>query len=100
MSRYVIKNAEGLLYSGNHVPETTYESMPSNPTVAVPRSWLKPLFETKNVLAAIKYETAADAADMVAHPDLHSAAKSDFDGCSVQEVEFDRQDPQAVRDPV
>lgn len=100
MSRYVIANADGYLYSGNAVPETTYQSMPSNPTVAVPRSWIQPLFDTKNVLAAMKYDTQADAAETLVHPDLHHSAKTDFDACKVQEVEHDRNDPQAIRDPV
>lgn len=97
MSRYVIANADGFLYSGNHIPETTYESMPGNPTVAVPRSWVSPLFETRNVLAAQKYDSVEDATGALAHPDLHSTGS--FADCKVMEVEFDRHAPQAIRDP-
>jgi hypothetical protein len=95
MSRYAIKNQAGLFYSGNLVVETKYEPIPGNPTVAAPRSFLAPLFETIRADQGLKYETAEDAAYLLAHPDLHDPRA--FDGCVVCECDFDRHDPQAVR---
>ena len=93
--RYVIKNAEGRYFSGCNVPETTYTPMPANPTVAVPRSMLAPQFDTVILFGAVKYETAADARDMLTHADLLDPAA--FAGCDVLEVEFDSKQPEATR---
>ena len=95
MSRFVIRHPHGGLYTGNTVTKTTYESVPDNPTVAAPRAWLAPQFDTRNVLGAQKYETHEDAVAILAHPDLEDPTA--FAGCEVMEVEFDRHDPQALR---
>ena len=95
MSRFVISNPDGLLHTDNYVPETIYVSVPGNPTQAVPVSKLLPIFDTKNVLLALKYATAADAHAMLSHPDLQPPEA--FAGCEVLECEFDSAHPQALR---
>lgn len=95
MSRFLIQNPVGTFFTGNSVPETRYVSRPGDPTVADARYMLKPLFEAGHALQALKYETAADAASILHHPDLIDPAA--FDGCVVMECEFDSTQPAAVR---
>jgi hypothetical protein len=95
MSRYLIQNSAGMFYSGNFVPEIQYVSRKGDPTVADPRPMLQPLFESGNVSSAIKYETAADVASILNHPDLVDAEA--FADCVVMECEFDQTKPAAVR---
>jgi hypothetical protein len=93
--RYAIRNAAGLFFSGNEVPETVYEPTPGNPTVAVARARLAPQFLAVVPFGAVKYETAGDAASMLTHADLKDPTA--FAGCQVCEIEFDRQDPNQAR---
>jgi hypothetical protein len=95
MPRHAIKNAAGLFYSGSDVPETIYVSRKDNPTVADPKSLLKPVFGSVTATQAIKYDTAQDASEMLNHGDLQDPAA--FSGCEVVEVEFDPSDPGASR---
>lgn len=95
MSRFAIQNAAGLFHSGNLVPETIYVPRAGDPSRADPVSKLVPQFETANLLLALKYDQAADATAMLAHPDL--ADPSAFEGCKVVECEFDSSKPLAIR---
>lgn len=93
--RYTIQNPAGALYSDNTVPETRYEPIPGNPSVAAPRSLLVPVFGSLSGANCLKYETLQEAQDMLAHPDLMDPVA--FDGCNIAEVEFDPFDRGAVR---
>lgn len=93
--RYVIRNVAGHYFTGCHVPETRFVPRPGNPTVADPVSLLEPRFESLMVRGAVKYDTAADATAMLTHADL--VGPNAFEHCAVCEVEFDRDDPEAVR---
>jgi hypothetical protein len=95
MSRHVIRNAAGNLFTGNSVPRTDYIPRAGDPSRTDPVMRLQPLFETVLPMFAVKYDTASDAAAMLSHPDL--ADPNAFDGCTVREVEFDSLNPQAVR---
>jgi hypothetical protein len=95
MSRYTLRNASNLLYSDNAVLETVWESIPGNPSVAAPRSLLRPVFGAVDATRALKYGTPDDAAFVLTNPDF--VDPSDFSGCTVVEVEFDPLDPGAVR---
>jgi hypothetical protein len=94
MSRFVIRNAAGLLYTGNAV-ETTYRVSPTDPTRNVEHFILTPAFLTLDVQQALHYDSHADADAVMAHPDL--AAPNAFAGCEVLECEFEREDTQATR---
>lgn len=83
MSRFVIRNASGMFYTGNDVPETVYVPIPGNPSVAEPVSKLAPRFDAGLPGAALKYDTAEDARLMCAHSDLVDSQA--FSGCEVVE---------------
>lgn len=87
MSRFSIKNAAGLFYSGNQVTETVHVPTPGNPTLAVARSFIAPQFEAVVEGGALKYGTEEDATAMLTHPDLQDAQA--FAGCVVIRVEVD-----------
>jgi hypothetical protein len=93
--RYVIRNVAGHYFSGCFVPETRFVPRPGNPTVADPVSLLEPRFESLMVRGAVKYDSAADADAMLTHVDLADPAA--FKDCAVLEVEFDKDDLEAVR---
>lgn len=93
MSRYVIANGHGLLHTDNEVTETVYVPRPGDPSRNDEAFVLRPVFDSTNVLRALKYDTVADAEAMLAYRPL---VADGFDGCSVREVEFDR-NPQAIR---
>lgn len=95
MSRYSIRNAAGLFYSGNEVPETIFVPRVGNPTVADPRSMLVPAFGSVDAKQALKYDDMADATAALSHPDLKETDA--FAGCEVVEVEFNPSDTGASR---
>ena len=95
MSRYVIRNPQGLLYSENYVKETVFVQSKADPSRNVLVSKLVPLFETINPLQALKYDERADAESILSHPDLDDPAA--FAGCEVVEAEFDSKNHAALR---
>ena len=95
MSRYVIRNSQGLLYTHNDVPETVYVPRRDDPSRNDLVSKLIPLFETTHPLMALKYEERVDAEQMLSNPDLVDPAA--FAGCEVVEAEFDSKNHAALR---
>lgn len=95
MSRYVIRNTHGLLYSHNSVPETVAVQRKDDPSRNDLVSKLIPLFETTHPLMALKYEERVDAEQMFSHPDLVDPAA--FAGCEILEAEFDTKNHAALR---
>ena len=95
MSRYVIRNAAGVFYTGNAV-RAEYITHPTDPLRNVERFRITPEFNSVQVLySALKYDTPADAHAHLEHADLDDAAA--FAGCEVLECEFDKDLPNAVR---
>lgn len=95
MSRYVIRNQQGLLYSDNNVPETIAVQRRDDPTRNDLVSKLIPLFETTNPLMALKYEERVDAEQLFSNPNLVDPEA--FSGCEVVEAEFDSKNHAALR---
>jgi hypothetical protein len=95
MSRYVIRNKQGLLYSDNYVPETIAVPRPGDMSRNDLVSKLVPMFETVNPLQALKFEERVDAESILNHPDLNDPAA--FAGCEVVEAEFDSKNHAALR---
>lgn len=95
MTRYVIRNSQGLLYTYNDVPETVAVPRPNDPSRNDLVSKLIPVFDTMNPIEALKFEERSDAEQMLSHPDLVNPLA--FAGCEVAEAEFDRGSPRALR---
>lgn len=96
MTRYVIQNAQGNFLTGHRVTKIVPVPRPEDPRSNDLVQKFTPDFKSMDVLNACKYDDAKTALDHITHPDLDDAAA--FANCKVMEVEFDRHDPQGVRD--